>query len=297
MNVPTLLSAIFALGILSVSANPYLPTPCHKERSLARPGTLNPYLPESSRGLQVAAQLRRSNPYLPEHGHGWSPALITGNPFDGIQKTDRNRLNDLLDDLPFQPFSRQERVQRLSSVQEQLVVFEERMRGKTLPEPLRSGFSIYYSAVLSALVEGRIDEETGRDFLSIHRQLLDRSELWFANPNRDETFDDEVIRNLHYFLTELEETAIPAALIPADVRTPVVNGHQAWVGELLAWGCHRGRLNPGQVSRIEFALRELERFECHYKRDGYLRRHEREELHRRLFELTRRTIEEVGSPR
>lgn len=227
--------------------------------------------------------------------------LVDAPPFAGLARTDRNTLNDLLEDLPIYSLNREKQIRRLSATQEQLVVFEERMRGKGFPQPLRGAFSIYYSAVLDALVEGRICEEEGREYLSIHRQLLERTELWLTKRVRDEEFDDEVIRNLHYFLTEMEEAALPAHLVAPGLRTPVLNGYQAWVGELLAWGDYcrianpgRDRLNPGQYRRIEVALQNLERFEKLYKRDGLLMQVERDDLHKRLVELARTVIEELG---
>lgn len=215
--------------------------------------------------------------------------------FFEIARTDRNTLNDLLEEVPLYSLNREKELRRLSAVQEQLVVFEEEMRGDALPEPLSSAFSIYYSAILTALVDDRISEEEGRDALFVHRQMLRRTHQWMNRRVRDEKFPEKVIQNLHYFLTELEANAKPRHSVSPDVRTPVINGYQFWVGELLAWGESCGHLNPGQLSRISIALGNLERIECLYKRDGILYRHERDDLHRRFIDLTRFTIELVGS--
>lgn len=220
---------------------------------------------------------------------------LQANPFLEIARTDRNTLNDLLEEVPLYSRQREMQIRRLSSVQEQLVVFEEEMRGEELPEPLSSAFSIYYSAVMAALVDDRISEEEGRDALFIHRQLLDRTHLWMNKRIRDEDFPQKVIQNLHFFLTELEDSATPRNRVSPEIRTPVINGYQFWVGELLAWGERCGHLNPGQLSRIAVSMGNLERIECLYKRDGVLYRHERDDLHRRFIDLTRLTIELVGS--
>lgn len=222
----------------------------------------------------------------------WS-SLCAG-PFSEIARTDGNTLNDLLEEVPRYSYHREEELKRLSAIQEQLVIFEEEMRGEGLPEPLRSAFSIHYSAILDALVEDRICEEEGREALFVHRQILSRTWQWSRQRVRDENFPAEVLRNLHYFLEKMEEKATPRAHVPYEVRTPVINGYQFWVGELLAWGESCGHLNPGQLSRIAVQLGNLERFECLYKRDGILYRNEREDLHRRFIELTRYTIEMLG---
>jgi len=224
---------------------------------------------------------------------GWAHPLQADS-FLEIARTDRNTLNDLLEEVPLYSRNRELQIRRMSAVQEQLVVFEEEMRGEGLPEPLRSAFSIHYSAIMSALVDDQICEEEGRDALSIHRQLLYRTHLWMEKRIRDEKFPEEVIQNLHYFLTELEKKSTPRHLVSAEIRTPVINGYQFWVGELLAWGETCGHLNPGQLSRLAVSLGNLERIECLYKRDGILYRNERDDLHRRFIDLTRYTIDLVG---
>jgi hypothetical protein len=168
------------------------------------------------------------------------------------------------------------------------------MRGEGLPEEMADAFSRHYASILCALVEDRITEAVGREQLSIHRQLLARSHAWQAKRIRDETFPEEVLANLRLFLEELEHMAVPLREVPASLRTPVINGYQAWVGELLAWGSECGTLSPGDLATIRVKSEELERFEGYYKKDGTLQPYERELLHGRFLKLTRETIQVLG---
>ena len=208
-----------------------------------------------------------------------------------LASTESNSLNSLIRRLPV--FIRSEELRELSAVQEHLVLFERQMRGEGLPEPIATAFSVYYSAVISGLVDERITEEYGRELLSIHRQLLQRTHVWNGKVIRDETFGGEVVKNLRFFIRELDRNAAPRSEVPTSVVTPVVNGYQIWVGELLAWGDHCCGLNPGQLRRISNKVAELERFEYYYKRDGHLNYRERELLHERFIDLTRETIDEL----
>lgn len=215
---------------------------------------------------------------------------LQADPRHELPVTNENTLNDLVRTIPYLSYFREDQLSRLSAIQEQLVVFESRMRGEGLPEPLATAFSINYAAIQQSLVDDRITEEYGRDLLSVHRQLLDRTHLWLRKPAPDKAFFDEVIRNLHFFVSELQENALSRHEVPVSVRTPVVNGYQVWLGELLAWACECKGVSAGAVDRIEVFADELERFERSYKKDGQLRPHEREDLHRRFLKLTRETI-------
>ncbi len=165
------------------------------------------------------------------------------------------------------------------------------MRGEGLEPQVAAVFSIHYSEILSALVEDRITEGYGRELLHIHRQLIDRMHLWTGKKVRDERFPVEVIANLEHFRGELRQNALLLSEVSPGLRTPVVNGYQAWVDELLAWGCECGFLTPGAISQIQVKADELERFEGYYKADGVMQEHEREQLHGRFLHLTRETIE------
>jgi hypothetical protein len=195
-------------------------------------------------------------------------------------------LNDILRRLPVLAVWREEELRRLSSIQEMLSLFELRMRGDGLPAEVAEVFSENYSAIISALVEDRITEDFGREMLSVHRQLIGRMHLWAGKRVRDENFPVEVIANLNFFLTELEDNALPLADVSPSVRTPVVNVYQAWVGELLAWGRECGGLSAGDVDHIQVKVDELERFEGYYKADGVMQDYEREQLHGRFLRLT-----------
>lgn len=216
---------------------------------------------------------------------------LRANHFGEISRTNGNTLNDLVKDLPILSPSWSRQLGELSSIQEQLYLFEREMRGEGLEQPLEQAFSIHYDAIVKAMVEDRIDEEYGRDLLSVHRQLLDRTHEWTRKRVRDENFPEEVVNNLYFFLTELKENAVPLYEVPADLRTPVVNGYQVWLGELLAWGCECGQVTPGANGRLKHKLEQLERFEFYYKRDGVLNTVERRLLHKRFLELTRDTID------
>ncbi|MEX2578932.1 MAG: hypothetical protein WD342_07730 [Verrucomicrobiales bacterium] len=215
------------------------------------------------------------------------------NSLSGVADTHANTLNNLIRRLPALSLSYEDDLEKLSAIQEQLVLHELRMRGEGLPSHIGAAFSVHYSAILSALVDDRITEDYGRELLSIHRQLLDRTYDWIRKPEqlRDEDFGVEVVDNLNHFLSELQEKAAPLAEVPHSVRTPVINGYQAWVGELLAWGEYCCGLNPGELSGISHALAELERFEGYYKEDGVLANYERENLHGRFIKMTRKTID------
>lgn len=212
--------------------------------------------------------------------HGWS-----------VSRTNGNTLNDLVRELPILSPSWERQLRQLSSIQEQLYLFEREMRGEGLAQPLAAAFSIHYSAIVNAMVEDRISGEYGRDLLSVHRQLLTRTREWSQKRVRDEAFAGEVINNLYFFLTELQENSLDPGLVEASLRTPVVNGYQVWLGELIAWGGECGHLSPGARGRLQRELEELERFEFYYKRDGILNAAERELLHERFLKVTRDAID------
>jgi len=220
---------------------------------------------------------------------------LRADPVGDIARTRDNTLNDLVRRLPILSLSREEELRKLSAIQELLVLFEKEMRGEGLPPELAAAFSRHYSAIIEALVDDRIDEPYGRDLLSVHRQLLGRTREWFEKPVRlrEESFDEQVLRNIEYFLDELERESLAIHEVPRAIRTPVINGYQVWVGELLAWGRRGNELSRGDATRIESTLADLERFECDYKEDDVLKFYEREQLHERLIELTRKTIDRI----
>ncbi len=220
------------------------------------------------------------------------PSILHADPSEWPgASTNGNTLNDLIRRLPVLSVWREEELRRLSSIQEMLYLHELRMRGEGLPGEVAEVFSENYSAIISALVEDRITEDFGREMLSVHRQLIGRMHLWTGKQVRDENFPVEVIANLYFFLTELEDNALPLADVSPSARTPVVNVYQAWVGELLAWGRECGGLSAGDVDHIQVKADELERFEGYYKADGVMQEYEREQLHGRFLKLTRETIE------
>ncbi len=211
-----------------------------------------------------------------------------------VARTQENSLNDLVRELPLTTGSWKEQLRRRSAIQERLYLHELRMRGEGLPFELAMMFSANYSAILSALVEDRITEDFGREMLSVHRQLLERTRLWTAKRVRDEDFPKELADNVAYFRAELERQALPLEQVSENLRTPIVNGFEAWVGELIAWGESSGGLAPGRIARLRSKLAELERFERLYKADGVLQPFEREKLHERLLDQALEVVEVVS---
>lgn len=222
------------------------------------------------------------------------PSTLRADPAEWAAATNRNTLNDLIRRLPVLSTSREAELRKLSSIQEMLYLHELRMRGEGLPAEVATALSTNYGAIITALVEDRITEDFGREMLYIHRQIVDRMHDWTGKKIRDEKFPFEVVQNLHYFLAELDANALSLAEVSPSFRTPVVNGYQVWVGELLAWGCDCGVLSPGDIGHIQVKADELERFEGYYKADGVMREYEREQLHGRFLKLTRETIEIIA---
>ncbi len=211
-----------------------------------------------------------------------------------VSRTNENTLNDLIRELPAISPSWEEQLRKLSAIQEQLYLHERKMRREGLPLEMSVMFSANYSAILSALVEDRITAEYGRELLSIHRQLLDRTREWLGKRVRDESYPDDLAENIAYFRAELDRYSIALVDVPDNLRTPVINGYQVWVGELLAWGEATGGLTPGEISRIRVKAADLERFEGYFKNDGKLQPFEREQLHGRFIKLARETIETIA---
>ena len=223
------------------------------------------------------------------------PVSTHAGPFSEVAYTNENSLNDLIGRVAFLPLPDGKDLRRLSAIQEQLVLYERDMRGEGLPEGLAKAFSIHYSAVIAALVDDRIDDEYGRDLLSVHRQLLARTRQWACHPGRDEDFAKEVVKNLLYFVRELDEESLEPHEVPPGIRTPVINGYQVWLGELLAWGCETGAILAYDARVLQVKLDVLEQRECAFKRDGVLYPRELDLLHERFLELTQETIERVAA--
>lgn len=223
-----------------------------------------------------------------------STASVRATSLLDVAYTNSNTLNDLVRRVESLSIHRDKQLRRLSAIQEAMVLYEQEMRGEGLPPTLAGAFSAHYSAIIRALIEDRISEDYGRDLLSVHRQLLYRTQEWNSKRFRDENFDQEVLENLEFFLTELNEKSVPLYEVPDSVRTPVINGYQVWLGELLAWGCESGALKSYDVAVIKRYASDLERFECVYKKDGCLFPYEREQLHKRLIKLTQETNQRLG---
>lgn len=211
-----------------------------------------------------------------------------------VSQTNENTLNDLLREVPLVSTSWDDQIRRLSAIQEQLYLHERKMRGEGLPPEMAALFSANYSAILTALVEDRITEDYGRELLSVHRQLLEYTRLWLGKKVRDNQYPQQLDANVGFFRSELDRFSIPLADVPDQLRTPVINGYQAWIGELISWGEACGELAPGEISRLQTKLDDLERFERYYKQDGVLQPYERELLHGRFVRMARETITTVS---
>ena len=217
-----------------------------------------------------------------------SPAKADFDDLAGLTK--RNTLNDLLGRVTYIPVPPQRDLIKLSRIQEELLVYERRMNGEGLPPVFQKAFSVFYGVIRDAIVEERIDDEYGRDILSVHRQLLERTHLWQATRNPDPEFGKEMLRNLLHFVRELDANSRKDSEISLSEKTPLINGYQVWMGELIAWGCECNGLNAGLRSRLEVQLRNLEHYEELYKRDGHLCPNEREHLHKQFLRVTQETF-------
>lgn len=220
-------------------------------------------------------------------------------------------LNDLVHEVPRVSWRWDRALAELSAVQELAYLHERQMRGEGLPDELREGFSDHYSDILRALVEERVTEAAGRELLCAHRLLLQNARTYFtqsrpvfgappnarlaANASRDQPFVQATAARLKQAQARLVLLSQPGpGPVPvSDVRTPLLNGHQAWVEELLAWSCHCRSLSGGDIQIIRNRLHRLENAERSYKSDGRLTKYEREQLHRRLIELQRAVVEAI----
>lgn len=214
-------------------------------------------------------------------------------------------LNDLIHEVPRVSWRWDRSVAELSAMQELAYLHERDMRGEGLPSVLQEGFSQNYTDILQALVDDRISEDCGRELMAAHRCLLQNVRQYFTqsrpffggipNADRDKPFIEASavrIAQLQGRLISMTPMVNPAEA-PCDLRTPLLNGHQAWVEELLVWSCHCRRLSGGDIQTIRNRLHWLERAERSYKCDGRLTKYERDQLHFRLIELQRVVVESI----
>ncbi len=207
--------------------------------------------------------------------------------------TNQLTLNDLIRELPVLSRQKEKSLAEQGAVQELVLLHERKMRGEGLPDLYQAAFSANYSTILEALIDGRIDEASGRQLLQAHRLLLDSVTCWQAKPNRDEAEGEDLLRRLSLTTQQLVDLDKEMGPVPIEVQTPLINGHQAWIEELLVWGCHCRFLSRGEIGHLRVLASRLERFEGYYKKDGRLTMSERERLHERLIELHRDLIAAV----
>ena len=211
---------------------------------------------------------------------------------DLIARTHEPTLNDVVRRIPIQSRRMEQNLAVLSAFQEEVILHERKMRGEGLPAVQRAHISANYSSILNALIDDRITEQYGRDLLNVHRQLVCKAYTWSSQKDPDEEYGRVLIDGLKEVGAELSAHAEPLSVIPDGVRTPMVNGHQLWVEELLVWGNNCYRLSAGDLGRVGVRAERLERDERAFKRDGVVTRRERERLHARLIDL-QRTVTEV----
>lgn len=211
-----------------------------------------------------------------------------------VARTQENALNDLVRELPLATGSWREQLRRRSALQEQLYLHELRMRGEGLPQPLAARFSSNYSTILAALVEDRLSEDEGRQFLSRHRRLLAAVREGLRVARDPDHLREEFALKLEALYGEIVQRTLSMEEVPETLRTPVVNGFEAWLGELLAWAESGKHLAGGRLARLHTKLADLERFEQIYKADGVLQKFEREKLHERLLDLALEVVEVVS---
>ncbi len=212
-----------------------------------------------------------------------------------LSTTHHGTLNDLIRRLPLQSHLRDRELAGLGAAQELAVLHERQMSGEGLPTALAVTFSGNYAAILSALVDERISRSFGRGLLDTHRELLVDASRWATLVNADPVYGENLVESLLEQRALLEQRSIPLLEIPIAARTPILNGHRVWIVELLIWGGQCHYVNRGELRRIALLAQRLERFEGYYKRDGFLSERERSQLHERLIELQRETIDAFAS--
>ncbi|MFT5466815.1 MAG: hypothetical protein ACI8UO_001915 [Verrucomicrobiales bacterium] len=216
-------------------------------------------------------------------------------PIDHIALRHEPTLNNVIRWVPVHSRRADEDLALLSALWEQVTLHERRMRGEGLPAEQGALLSANYSAILDALIDERITEEHGRELLLNHRELVEKTRHWSSKKAPDPETEGVLAKELKKGDSKLADYAKLRSAIPDSARTPIINGHQIWIEELLVWGCHCKSLSPGDQGRLKVANSRLERDERDSKRDGVLTQQERERLHRRLIDMQRLLTEVLES--
>lgn len=218
------------------------------------------------------------------------PPSRASDDFISVARTLEASLNDLVRGLPLGSPGQERALAGLSALQEGMLVHERRMRGEGLPEPQQAWLASNYGAIITAIVDDRITLAYGRELLCVHRRLLDLTWCWALAPQPDEERGELLVAGMQELRQELEDSAQGLGMVPLAVRTPAIKGHQLWIEELMHWARGCRVLSAGDLGRLQILAARLERFESYYKRDGFLTRQERENLHSRLIEMNRELV-------
>jgi hypothetical protein len=222
-------------------------------------------------------------------------ADISGGNLTALVRTNESTLNDLIRRIPIQSRMRERELAGLSAAQEQVLVHERRMCGEGLPLAQRQQFAASYSLIVSAIVDERISRRDGRALLDGHRALIERAYQWASLAKPDPAFGDNLNESLETLRQLVYQKSVPLGERSPAALTPLVNGQLLWIEEMLIWGGQCRFISIGELGKIGRLAQRLERFEGYYKRDGILTTRERSELHRRMIEIHRTTIESFAS--
>ncbi len=212
-----------------------------------------------------------------------------------VARTNSSTLNDLVRRIPIESLQQQRDLSVLSAVQEQIILHEQWMCGQGLPVAQQQAFAASYSAILSAIIDERVRRSDGRALLDRQRGLLEQAYWWACLAKPDPAFGENLNESLEILQHVLADRTLPPSERSYAARTPVINGQLLWVEELLIWGGRCRFISYGELGKIGSLARRLEQFEGYYKKDGVLTDRERENLHERLIEIHRETIESFRS--
>lgn len=214
---------------------------------------------------------------------------------NGLAATNESTLNDLIRRIPIRSPMRERQLAGLSAAQEQVLIHERRMCGEGLPLVQSQQFSATYSMIVSAIVDERISRPDGRALLDGHRLLIERAYSWASLAKPDPAYGENLNQSLEALRQVVVQKSVPLGERSPAALTPLVNGQLLWIEEMLIWGGHCRFISIGELSKIGRQAQRLERFESYYKRDGVLTTRERSELHRRMIEIHRTTVDSFVS--
>ena len=224
-----------------------------------------------------------------------SAADLSGGGLVALATTNESTLNDLIRRVPIQSRMRERELAGLSAAQEQVLIHERRMCGEGLPLAQRQQFAATYSMIVSAMVDERISRRDGRALLDGHRVLIERAYAWAGLAKPDPAFGDNLNVSLETLRQLIHQKSVPLGERSPAALTPLVNGQLLWIEEMLIWGGQCRFISIGELGKIGRLAQRLERFEGYYKKDGVLTTRERSQLHRRMIEIHRVTIESFAS--